>query len=70
MHFNSLNFHKFTVSDPDGSGFFADPDPGLKVRRQIRPLKKLWDLNDGLIRFRRSLTKKDSVRSARYEITV
>ena len=38
----------------------------LKVR--IRPLINLWDLNDGLIRFWRSLTKKDSVKSARYEI--
>ena len=25
-------------------GFFADPDPGLKVR--ISPLINLWNLND------------------------
>ena len=45
--------------DPDRSGFFADPDPGLKV--WIRPLINLWDLNDGLIRFWLSLTKKGKV---------
>ena len=36
----------------------------LKVRIHIRPLINLWGLNDGFIRFWRSLTKKYSVKSA------
>ena len=52
-----------SVSDPDGSGFFADPNPGLKV--QIRPLVNLWDLNDGFDKGWMSLTIKNCVRSAR-----
>ena len=32
-------------------GFFADPDPGLKVRIRIRPFINLCDLNDGFDKF-------------------
>ena len=39
-------------------------------RIRIRPLTKLMDLNDVFDRFWRKLTKKDSVDSAKYEITI
>ena len=35
---------------------------------RIRPLIDLWDLNDGFDKVWRNLTKKDNVKSARYEI--
>ena len=49
-------------------GFFADPDPGLKVRIRIRPLINLWDLNDGFDKVLEEPDQKDSVKSATYEI--
>ena len=61
-----------SVSDPDVSRVFSPIRIRvLKVRIRIHPVINLWDLNDGfehMIRFWRSLTKKDNGKSARYEV--
>ena len=46
-------------------GFFANPDPGFKSPDPSINKLMGWDLNDG---FDKVLTKKDSVKSARYEL--
>ena len=55
--------------DPDGSGFFLPIRISvLKVRIRIRPCINLCDLNDGLDKVLEKPDKKDSFKSASYNI--